>query len=275
MSAEKLDVSNAIKIIVNGRKIGVNQALKSERQFRTIERNAEEIGMKVNMNKTQLLCISAARSFTPDPCIIDSQGNRIESCEKLKCLGFNFSTKPDAHYHIQCLRGKLRKRVWALRHLRKAGFKQNKLVKVYMAMLRPVVEYCCQVYLTLIMEEESALLDRFESHCLKNIYGRRLSYNKMLEKDGLEKLSVRRQMLFAEKAAASDRFREWLPAYGSRTQQYRSAQIYKEYHARTDRLYFSPLFVMRRRLNGRVNEPIRSRVNQTGRHCGRATGNRL
>ena len=74
----------------NGRKIGVKLAMKSEAQFRTIEENAERIGMKVNTNKTQLLCFSIAKSFTPEPYIVDSVGNRIECCDSLKSLGFNF-----------------------------------------------------------------------------------------------------------------------------------------------------------------------------------------
>ena len=36
MSAEKLDMSNSIRMIVNGRDIGVKGAMKSEKQFRTI-----------------------------------------------------------------------------------------------------------------------------------------------------------------------------------------------------------------------------------------------
>lgn len=262
-SAEKLDVSNAIKMTVNGRKIGVKRALKSERQFRTIERNAEQIGMKVNNLKTQLLCVSAARSFTPEPYIIDSQGNRIDSCDSMKCLGFHFSNRPTARHHVSCLLDKLRKRVWSLRHLRKSGFKQPELVKVYTAMIRPVAEYCSCVFHTLITEDESKRLDHFESQCLKNIFGRRLSYRAMLKKAEIVSLSTRRMEAFdkfAEKAAASPRFRKWFPTYHSRANNNRNTMLYKEYHAKTDRLYYSPLFVMRRRMNGKINEPIRSRV---------------
>ena len=112
-------------------------------------------------------------------------------------------------------------------------------------------------------EEESVLLDRFESHCLKNIYGHRISYEKMLDKAGLEKLSIRRQSCFdkfAQKASESHRFRKWFPRHISRRRSSRVVQEFKELYARTDRLYFSPLYVMRRRLNGKTSQPIRSRV---------------
>ena len=65
---------------------------------------------------------------------------------------------------------------------------------------------------------------------------------------------------FAQKAAALPRFQRWFPAYKSRAKSSRSTQSYKEYRARTGRLYYSLLFVMRRRLNGCLKEPIRSRM---------------
>ena len=80
MSAEKLDMSNS----VNGRHIGVKRAVRSENQFKNIEYNANVIGMKVNSSKTQLLCVSAAKSYLPEPYIIDSDGARVECCESLK-----------------------------------------------------------------------------------------------------------------------------------------------------------------------------------------------
>ena len=55
----------------------------------------------------------------------------------------------------------------SLRHLRKSGFKQPELVKVYTAMIRPVAEYCSCVFHTLITEDESKRLDHFKSLCLK------------------------------------------------------------------------------------------------------------
>ena len=64
--------------------------------------------------------------------------------------------------------------MWSIRHLRKSGFKQEELVKEYIAIIRPVAEYCSTVYHTLITEEESQKLDMFESQCLKNIYGCRI-----------------------------------------------------------------------------------------------------
>ena len=91
---------------------------------------------------------------------------------------------------------KTRKRTWCLRHLKKAGFNSEELVKVYCAMIRPLLEYCSVVFHTLISNEESDKLDRLERQALKSIYGRKLSYSKMLTRSGLVRLSERRQDAF-------------------------------------------------------------------------------
>ena len=67
----------------------------------------------------------------------------------------------------------------------------------------------------------------------------------MLQKAGLDKLSQRRQVSFdkfASKEADLDLFKKWFPTY--RDTGNRRHQNFKEYHARTDKLYYLPLFVM-------------------------------
>ena len=52
--AEKIDMTNTIKTTINGRRVGVKHAVRSEDQLKTtIENNVEKSGMKVNSNKTQ------------------------------------------------------------------------------------------------------------------------------------------------------------------------------------------------------------------------------
>ena len=54
---------------------------------------------------------------------------------------------------------------------------------------------------------------------------------------------------FATKAAANPRF-DWFPLRTGRSG--RHGETYKEFPARTDRLFNSPLFYFRRRLNGKA-----------------------
>ena len=69
MSIEKLDMSNAIRMTANDRKLAVKRTVKSENIFRRLERNGNDIGMLVNSNKTNFLCISAATSYEAEAYI--------------------------------------------------------------------------------------------------------------------------------------------------------------------------------------------------------------
>ena len=55
--------------------------IKSEIMFRRIEKNANNIGMVDNSDKTQVLCVSAAASYTAETYIRDAQGNRVDCSE--------------------------------------------------------------------------------------------------------------------------------------------------------------------------------------------------
>ena len=76
--------------------------------------------------------------------------------------------------------------MWSIRHLRKAGFNQTELVKVYEAMIRPVAEYCSSVFHTLITESESNKLDRFEAQYLKISLGTSSAIGPCLGRQGLK-----------------------------------------------------------------------------------------
>ena len=62
---------------------------------------------------------------------------------------------------------------------------------------------------------------------------------------------------FAKKAAANPRFEGWFPRRTGRIG--RHGDQYKELNARTYRLYNSPLFYLRRRLNGKPGKAFGER----------------
>ena len=105
----------------------------------------------------------------------------------------------------------------------------------------------------MITDSDSLELDRVQMQALKRIFGWRLSYSKLLEKSGLEKLSTRRETAFlklAEKMSNNKRYSSWFPLrLHRRSQQPRNAEKYKVYPARNERYSNSPLNIMRRELN--------------------------
>ena len=123
---------------------------------------------------------------------------------------------------------------------------------VYKTVIRPVADYCSVVYHSALTDEQDEVIERLQSQALRCIYGPGISAGKMRERAGITTLRQRRIEQcdkFALKAAGSERFQEWFPLKGGRPT--RNADKYLEEYARCDRLRNSPVFYMRRRLNGK------------------------
>ena len=226
--------------------------LLSQNVFRRVVRKAESRGMVVNKGKTKMLCISDAQSYKARSYLLDGDGSEIKSSESMKILGFHLDSRPSAHAHISALKKRMRDTTWILRHLKLAGFNQEELATVYRTIVRPVLDYCAVVYHPLLNDEQDQAVERLQAQELKNIYGYRISYAQMREKAKVTTHRARRIELcdaFARKAAANPRFAAWFPERSGRCG--RHSDQYKEFNARTDRLYNSPLFYYRRRLNGK------------------------
>ena len=236
-----------------GQPIKIKQALPVQNAFRSVTRKAEEIGMVVNASKTNLLCISDALNHRPETFIMDSDNNIIESGQAMKVLGFHFSNKPNADLHVELTTKKIRQRYWILSHLRKIGFDQEELVRVYKSSVLPLADYCCPAYHSMLSDLQDQLFERTQVGALRAIYGYGMTARELRAEANVTTLRERRVFLtdkFAEKCLSSERFRSWFPlAEGRRSG--RNTEKYKEFFAKNDRLKNSPLFYMRRRLNGK------------------------
>ena len=120
-------------------------------------------------------------------------------------------------------------------------------------MIRPVAEYCSSVFHSMITESDSNELERIQMQALKGIFGWQISYRKLLELSGLERLDTRRKENFvklAEKMSHNLRFADLFPLrlYQGNVQP-RHSEKYKIYPANTERYLKSPLNTMRRVLN--------------------------
>ena len=91
----------------------------------------------------------------------------------------------------------------------------------------------------------------YKKGALEHIYGYEKSYEELLIEADLKTLEERREIAllkFARKAAKNPQFVDWFPRNDNR-QSKRHAKPYKEMQARSERLYRSPLYAMRRALN--------------------------
>jgi hypothetical protein len=219
---------------------------------------AEDKGMKINVEKTAMLAISAAKSFHPECYIsVGGAGDELTSgSDSVGILGFIFSSSPTVTNHIEATIKKTRRRYWVLRHLKKFGFSEQELVEVYQSLVRSVTEYCSVVYHSLLTDEQAKALERTQFQALKCIYGYSInSYRQLLEKSGLQTLQERRLAAvdrFTDKCLQG-RFAGWFPP-NSAARETRGRRPYLEKYATCERLKNSPLYYMRRRLNQRVIE---------------------
>ena len=126
-----------------------------------------------------MICLSDATSYKAQAHITSSDGDTIRSGDSLKVLGFHFSSKPTVHAHVEALRKRFRRQYWCLFHLRKVGFSDEELAKVYRTLILPLADYCAAVYHPLLNDEQDQIVERLQAQALKCIYGPYVPYAEM------------------------------------------------------------------------------------------------
>ena len=252
-SIEKLKVTEAQShISVHRRKLKV-LAQKSEKIFNNVQSVANDVGMKVNARKTQLLCIHASNN-NEITSYIRNGGDEIVSTNTLKILGFNFSPEPSAVFHVTTVINKFYGKLWTLRFLKKSGMKQQDLLKIYESVLRPS-EYSSIIYGPLIPEYISQKLESVQRQAHHIIFGYDVDCQRPVDEGTIETLSSRREaamLKFALKASNSERFgKQWFRETPilDRAVRTTTRNKYIEPLCRTERGKNNPLVVMTRMLN--------------------------
>ena len=209
--------------------------------------------MTVNDAKTQLLCISGNTDNDINSYIRIDETTEINGGEELKLLGFWFGRRPNADVHVSKLCNKFRTRLWALRHLKRSGMDESDLKAIYMAVLRPVLDFASPTYHPLLTKTQSDKLEALQKRASKIIYGVERSYSSVLESGDLEALADRRKKLclnFAKTAASSERFGSlWFPRKDQTGHNTQRPEVYVEEKVRTERMKKNPLNYMRHELN--------------------------
>lgn len=253
VSVECLNMSDIPTTVESGKVVKIKQAAGIQNAFRSVVGNALKKGMAVNNKKTCILCVSDNLSFLPKTFIYDRDGEKIESTDKMRVLGFDFTNRPTVTAQVDSIRRRIRQRYWILRLLKRLGFNESELLSVYRSIVVPVADYTDVVYHSMMTDEQDEFLENSQVGALRCIYGYGISGRKMREKASLKTLRQRRIEHcdnFANKCL-TNKFERWFPRRNNRRSGRHSEQNYEEFYARCDRLRFSPLFYMRRRLNGK------------------------
>ena len=136
------------------------------RSYSNIYPKTPKKGLIVNSAKTNLLVISASKSYQVKAHFYD-ENSRIDSGPTLKALGFVFNERGDCSTQVECLCTKIRQKIWSLRHLRKAGFNEKELLEVCKTYIRPTVEYSGVIYHSMITLEQRNLIEQQQFFALK------------------------------------------------------------------------------------------------------------
>ena len=143
-----------------------------------------------------MVCVSSANSMTVSTFIRESRETnptKIHSSNSMKILGFYFSSKPSVELHIATLQKKFRQRLWLLRNLKHAKADKKDLLDSYLCFIRPVADYCTNVYHTMMTGGMTDALEKLQTTALRIIYGFDKTREELLDKAGITTLQERRQ----------------------------------------------------------------------------------
>ena len=260
---EKVNLGN-IPIVNGPPPMKTKHIIPTQNAFRSMTGNASSRGMVVNTAKTNHVCVSDALKYTPNTFFEDEAGVRIESGDSMKVLGFHFSNKPTVQLHIAKTVKKIRQRYHSLRHLARYGMNRSELIEVYKGTILPLADYCAPAYHAMMTDQQDQCLEAAQTGALRAIFGYGLSARKLRDAAGVKTLRARRieqTDKFALKAAADPRFCHWFPKVSGRRSA-RNTEIYEEKFAKCERLKNSPIYYMRRRLNGKEGKVYGERNKQ-------------
>ena len=220
--------------------------------FDELSRRADEIGMRINDKKTQLLVISPPNGCDTTAEFSTREGHLIKSVESLRLVGFTFGKTPSASGHVDALVERYKQKKWMLYHLRDAGFKGGNLFRLYACYVRSIFEYCSPVYHSLLTRGQEEQLERLQRHAIRVCHGYEVPVEEHMETWGISTLKDRRSRRmdkFIRKAAANPRFSSWFPPRDGVARELRNRRGIQEPQAFTCRRFNSPLSFIKRRAN--------------------------
>ena len=260
---EAVDMATAIRHITAARTSEVLPAPFLENGLAEIARRALEIGMKVNVKKTQLLCISPSNGCLTSAAIQPTDdGEPITSNETMKLVGFTFGDVPGVGAHVDAIREEYRRKIWMLFHLREAGIRGWNLFRLYCCYIRSRIEYLSVAYHSMLLKGQAEALEKLHQYAVGVCFGFEVSTRITMADMNIEPLSerrLRRVDAFASKVASNPRFSHWFPIREEGPMLLRNRRVVLETRSRTERRHNGPICYLRRRINQLGLVPLSAR----------------
>ena len=162
----------------------------------------------------------------------------LERVDHAKLLGVTISNDLTWGKHVENIISKAGKRLYMLYQLKRAGISQNGMVKIYISVVRPVLEYACPVWSTSLPKYLSDAIEMIQKRALRAIYPG-LHYDDMLTLLGLKSLKDRRDALcktyFKRLLGNNHRLNQLIPAQRVVPYELRDTNVYPITLTRTGR----------------------------------------
>ena len=250
---EKSCAQNSVSHSSTHQQVVTVHAGECQERFQVVEDRSSDLGMRINAGKTQLICISGDNGKKVTS-YVDLKGDRIESVDELRLLGFWFGTRPGVETHVRHLVAKFRAKLWSLRHLRRSCVPADDMLFIYKTVLRPVIDFAAPSYHSSLTKTQSDCIEKLQRDSMKIICGRTVSYREVIDKGVVETLRDRRleaTRAFAEKNIEGPFSERWFPRKEAHGYPTRAEKPFLEQRAKTERMRNSPVYFMRRLMNSR------------------------
>ena len=153
-------------------------------------------------------------------------------------LGITLNETLSWQDHVNKIYSKASTRIHFLSQLKRTKMPQKDIVKVYVSIVRPVLEYCCQLWHAGLNDQQCHQLESIQERALRIAYPN-LSYNVALTVANLSTLQCRRQLLcqrlFNELEEPGHRLHDLLPPRREITHNQRNPKKYPLPKVRTNR----------------------------------------
>ena len=248
---EVINPEASIRHISSNKPCEAVQAPATDAALSALIDRADEIGVRVNCKKTQLVCISPDNGYDTT-ATVRAGNDLIPSQPSLKILGFMIGNR-GVDEQVAMLRAKFRKKFWALIHLHRAGLRGARLFRMYAVLVRPVIEANSVIYHPMLTTAQAEEIERMQKLVVRLCFSHQRSYAQTIEEEEIDKLSTRRIKAvekFTVKALANPRFAQrWFIRREDIDNNLRRRRPFVERRARTNRFRNSPLMNVQRVAN--------------------------
>ena len=149
--------------------------------------------MKINAKKTKEMVINFSNTpLNLPPLTID--GLELECVHEFKLLGVWIQDNLSWEKHVSCTLSKASQRLYFLRQLKRSGLSTQDLIVYYTTIIRPVLEYACQVWHPGLTQKQTEDLERIQKRALRTICPD-LDSSSAIQTYGLSSLETRRNTI--------------------------------------------------------------------------------